>query len=101
MTDLEPIGDSVEEVLHRLGIPAVASLARLVEEWAQIAGERWAVAEPVGLAAGVLVVEVGDGLHASLLRYDVAALLERLSNHVGEGVITSVRIRVREVRKRR
>lgn len=100
MRDLEPIGEDVEAVLRRLGIPAGASLARLVDEWATLAGDPWAGAgKPVGLEKGVLVVEVASGAHASLLRYQVGALVDRLRERVGDGVVSSVRLRVGSSKK--
>ncbi len=95
MSDLEPIGEHVEALLRRIGLPRAPALARLLDEWASLAGEPWgSTATPVGLEAGVLVVDVLDGGHASLLRYQVGHLVDRLSNELGAGVVTGVRIRV-------
>jgi len=102
MSDLEPIGDDVEALLRRLGIPSAAPATRLVEEWDEIAGAPWSgVARPVGIDGGVLVVEVDDGAHASLLRYQVGGLVERLQAELGAGVVRAVRLRVRGPKKGR
>jgi hypothetical protein len=102
MSDLERIGEHVDELLQRIGMPAAPSLAALAEEWDEAAGDPWAgAATPVGLDAGVLVVEVVDGAHASLLRYQTGALIDRLSERIGEGVVSAVRIRVRPAKKGR
>jgi predicted nucleic acid-binding Zn ribbon protein len=95
VSDLERIGDRLEAVLRRLGMPAPLDLARLVEEWGALAGEPWASrAIPVGLRDGELVVEVGHGTDATLLKYQVGALLERLEKGLGTRLVQAVRIRV-------
>jgi hypothetical protein len=93
--DLEPVGEHVEALLQRIGMPPVPDLARLVDQWTAITPEPWAsAAAPVGLGDGVLVVEVNDGTHASLLSYQIGTLVERLEGELGAGVVTGVRIRV-------
>ena len=79
MSDLQRIGDDLEGLLRRLGLPAPGALEHLLDDWARVAGEPWAErAVPVGLHRGELVVEVADGTTASLLKYQVNGLLERL-----------------------
>ncbi len=98
--DLEPIGKYVDALLERMGMPTSLSLAELVENWENVAGEPFAgVAEPVGLKDGELVVQVRDGAVASLLKYRVGPLLDRLTSHFGEGSIDRVRIRVGDRKK--
>ncbi len=98
--DLEPIGKDLDALLERMGMPASLDLAELVEEWGRVAGEPFAgVAEPVGLKDGELVVQVKDGAAASLLKYRVGPLLDRLRSHFGEESIDRVRIRVRNRKK--
>ena len=98
--DLEPIGRDVDAMLARLGMPAAVKLSALVADWDVVAGEPFAgMAEPVGLKDGELVVEVVDGAAASLLRYRVGPLLDRLREHFGEQAIDRVRIRVRNRKK--
>jgi len=81
-------------------MPVVPDLARLVEEWAELAGEPWASrAEPVGLRDGELVVGVGDGTDASLLRYQVEELLNRLERGLGGRLIGTARIVVVKPKK--
>jgi hypothetical protein len=95
VSDLEPIGADLEALLARIGLPSLPPLARLVDAWAEVAGEPWAAdSRPAGLEEGVLVVEVTDGMRASLLSYQTGALLARLGEHLGPGVVHSVRIRV-------
>jgi predicted nucleic acid-binding Zn ribbon protein len=102
MRDLERIGDGLEAVLRRLGMPAPFDLGRLVDEWAALAGEPWASRSiPVGLREGELVVEVLHGTDATLLKYQVDALLERLERGLGAPLVEAVRIRVAGPLRRR
>ena len=95
MSDLERIGDGLEAVLRRLGLPAVDVLQRLVSDWAELTGEPWASrARPAGLQRGELVVEVADGTSASLLRYQTEELLRRLEEGLGARLVDTVRIRL-------
>jgi hypothetical protein len=95
MSDLQRIGDDLDGVLRRLGLPSPDALDRLLNEWPEVAGGVWAQrAVPVGLRSGELVVEVADGSTASLLRYQVDALLERLEQALGARLVGSVRLRV-------
>lgn len=92
---LEPIARDVEALLERLGIPEALDLATLADDWERVAGEPFAgVARPVGFGDGELVVEVADGAAASLLRYRVGPLLDRLKEMFGDGTVRRIRIRV-------
>jgi len=95
VSDLERIGDGLEAVLRRLGLPAVDVLQRLVSDWAELTGEPWASrARPAGLQRGELLVEVADGTSASLLRYQTEELLRRLEEGLGARLVDTVRIRL-------
>ncbi len=100
MSDLQRIGDDLEAVLRRLGLPAPGALDRLLNDWPGLAGGVWAErAVPVGLREGELLVDVADGTTASLLRYQVSDLLERLEQGLGARLVDSVRLRVRSPKK--
>ena len=100
MRDLERVGGFLDQVLRRLGVPEQVDVARLVDEWEDLAGEPWGTrSRPVGLSEGELVVEVDDGSIATLLKYQQKALLERLEGRFGTPVATSVRIRVSRGKK--
>ena len=102
MSDLQRIGDDLEGLLRHLGLPAPGALERLLHDWARVAGEPWAErAVPVGLNRGELVVEVADGTTASLLKYQVNGLLERLEESLGARLVETVRLRVRSSKKSR
>ena len=100
MSDLERVSGFLDSVLRRLGLPDPLDLGRLIDEWADLAGEPWGSrSRPAGLQDGVLLVEVADGSVATLLRYQQGVLVQRLEGRLGVGVVTSVRIRVRRSKK--
>jgi predicted nucleic acid-binding Zn ribbon protein len=95
MSGLNHIGEGLESVLQRLGVPRAVELDKLVAEWPQLAGEPWASrSRPAGFEGGELLVEVPDGAVATLLGYQTAALLGRLAGRLGPGLVDRVRIRV-------
>ena len=98
--DLEPISRDVEELLEKLGMPAALDLATLADDWDRVAGDPFAgVSRPVGFADGDLVVEVVDGAAATLLKYRLGSLLDRLSEGFGEDAVRRIRIRVARGKK--
>ena len=100
MSDLEPLGESLDGILQRMGVPSPTDLARVTEEWREVVPEPFAThARPAGLLEGVLTLEVLDGMSASLLRYRSRELVEALGRHLGPGIVTEVRIRVGRSRK--
>lgn len=99
---LQPIGGSVDAFLKRIGMPAAVDLGTVVETWSEVAGEPFATSSrPVGLRHGELVVGVESGPSASLLKYRIGELLDRLQTHFGSEMITAVRIRVVEAKSGR
>jgi hypothetical protein len=95
MSDLERVGENLDGVLRRLGLPTADAVQRLTRDWGTLAGEPWASrARPVGLQRGELVVEVADGTTASLLKYQCGALLDRLEAGLGGRLVDAVRIRL-------
>jgi hypothetical protein len=102
MSDLEPIGGEVEEFLTKLGMPPMLDVARLVDEWDELAGEPFSsMATPAGFSDGELVVEVTNGPAASIMKYRAGALLDRLRDSLGDGVVERIRIRVENPKKAR
>lgn len=100
MSDLERIGGDLASFLDRLGMPPILDLARLVEEWDSIAGEPFAtMARPAGFSDGELLVEVSDGSAASIMKYRAGALLDRLRESLGDGIVERIRIRVGNPKK--
>jgi hypothetical protein len=87
-------------LLESIGTGAGMDSTRLFEEWAAVAGERWAgPAQPVGIRSGILLVEVVRGSDASLLKFDVPALISRIAARFGPDLVTGVRFRVAAPRK--
>ena len=100
MSDLEPIGAGLDDLLARLGMPPPSDVAALVDEWVELAGEPFgARSTPAGLRDGVLTVVVDDGSVASLLRYREGELIDRLATRLGAGVVTAITIRVGQPKK--
>jgi hypothetical protein len=100
MDDPAPIRDVLDQVLRRFGVAQPVDVAQLVSEWDEKAGEPWAGrSRPASLEGGELVVEAFDGSSASLLRYQVADLVRRLDEVLGQGLVTSVRVRVARPRR--
>ena len=93
--DPEPIRSLLDQVLSRMGVARPVDVAQLVADWDETAGEPWAGrSRPASLEGGELVVEATDGAAASLLRYQVNGLVKRLDESLGQGLVTSVRVRV-------
>ena len=95
MSDLEKLGDGLDAVLRRMGIPAQGDVERLVDDWGPLAGEPWASrSRPAGLRGGELTVDADDAAVATVLRYRVADLVERLNSGLGVDLVSTVRVRV-------
>ncbi|HSG78431.1 MAG TPA: DUF721 domain-containing protein [Acidimicrobiia bacterium] len=93
--DLTPVGDGLERMLRALGMPEAIDVTTLVDRWDEVAGEPFAsLSRPASFGRGELTLEVADGAVASLLKYRVGDLVDRLARRFGEGRVTSVRIRV-------
>ena len=91
-----PIDEVLDRILGDIGLARPVDVAYLVEHWEEVAGPPWAErSQPVHLRDGELVVEASDGAAASLLRYQGAALVARLEDVLGQGLVTSVRVRRR------
>ena len=100
MRGLEPLGESLDRDLAGLGLRGVGEAARLAENWEEVAGAEWAErARPAGLEGGTLTLEVSDGTSATLLKYNAEALLGRLAERLGPGIVDEVRIRVGKPKK--
>ncbi|HLE38090.1 MAG TPA: DUF721 domain-containing protein [Acidimicrobiia bacterium] len=93
--DLRPIGAGLERLLRDMGMPRAFDVARLADEWPEAAGEPFAsLSRPASYRGGELVLEVADGASASLLKFRIGDLIERLTERYGPGAVTTVRIRV-------
>ena len=98
--ELRPIGAGLDRLLRDMGLPRLMDVARLGEEWADAAGEPFAsLAKPVSYRQGELLLAVSDGASASLLKFRIPDLVERLTERYGPGTVTSVRLRVSAAKK--
>ncbi len=98
--ELKPIGAGLERLLRDMGMPRLVDVGRLGEEWPEAAGEPFAsLARPVSYRSGELVLAVDDGVAASLLKYRIGDLVDRLSQRYGPGTVTAVRITVARSKK--
>ena len=92
---LRRVGTGVERMLRDMGMPEMFDIATMVAKWPEIAGEPFgSLSVPDSFGSGVLTLSVADGVAASLLKYQVGDLIGRLAGRFGEGVVTSVRLRV-------
>ncbi len=92
--EMRQVDEVLDGVISRIGRTKSGAILRVLEVWAEVAGPDWEErARPARLERGVLVVEVDDGLTASRLRFEVAALQRRLDEALGGGVVTSVQLR--------
>lgn len=81
--------------LARSGVVDPAGAMTLFARWDEMAGEPWAgVSRPVGWEGGELLVEVDSAAVAGLLRYCRDDLLIQLGRWLGEGRVTTVRVKV-------
>ncbi len=73
---------------------SLGTLLAIVQEWDAIAGQNAAHARPGKLdqEAKCLHVLAQSTRHASVIRWDSIAMLHRISERVGEGIVTSIRV---------
>ena len=99
---LRPVGDGLSGILTRLGLPAELDLGTMIEEWPTVGGDGFgSMSRPGGFRDGELTLMVSDGTAASLLKYRVGELLERLDDRFGKGRVTTVKIQVEKAKNTR
>lgn len=90
-----PVGDSLDSLARRLGVPSADALGTVFSRWDDIVGPAIADhAKPVALRDGVLHVQVDEPGWATQLRFLGGELVTRIAAAVGEGVVASVEVRV-------
>ena len=93
MSQPESLEDIMRGVLSRMGLPAPSISVSLERDWPEVAGEPWAGrTRPLFIRDNELVVEAVAPALVAMLRYAVGDLLRRLDQHLGEGVVESVRV---------
>ena len=94
--DPQRLGESLDRVAGRLGAGSALGLGALYERWEDIVGPATAAhAEPAGVRAGRLVVEVDHPAWATSLAHLEGTLLRRVAEVAGPGLITGIELRVR------
>lgn len=93
---LRAVGDVLDEVLQAMAGGSQRPLMIIRQRWDDIAGPRWETrCRPVRVTEDVVVVEADDGATASLLRYELSHMEQRLRKLVPEAHVARVRVRVR------
>lgn len=96
MQEPQPIGVSLDAVAARLGAGSARGLGTLYEHWVEIVGAPAAAhAAPAGLRRGRLVVEVDHPAWATSLTHLEAALLRRVAEVAGPGLVKGIEVRIR------
>lgn len=92
---LNALDGALEAVLERVTEGGLASFEVIKTIWPDLVSERWRErSRPVRLENGVLSVEVSDGGAASGLRLEQSKIRRALDEHVGQGEVAQIRIRV-------
>lgn len=93
MKEPRPIGEVLQTLIARYRLADPDTWTRLQREWDTVTGHPWSGRSvPRSLQGGELVVEASSPPAVSMLRYGVSALIERLCEEYGDGVVTSVRV---------
>ena len=71
---------------------SLETLLVIVREWDSIAGEHASHARPGKLDDSTLHVLAQSTRHASVIRWESTAMLQRIAERVGEGVVTSIQV---------
>ena len=92
----QSIGASLDSLAARLGAGSARGLGALYEQWEVIIGAAAAAhAVPAGLRRGRLVIEVDHPAWATSLAHLEAALLRRVAEVAGPGLVKGIDLRVR------
>jgi len=93
MREPESLEGIMRNVLAKMGLPAPSISVSLQENWSEVAGEPWAgQTRPLFIRDKELVVEAISPALVGMLRYGVGDLLRRIDQHLGEGIVESVRV---------
>ena len=91
--DLEPLGDSLQDVFARFGLPDPVLMSQLTNEWDELVGKHWkGRSRPVSIRGKTLVVEAATPSLVAFLRYGESALVESLEKRFGTGIFRGVEV---------
>jgi hypothetical protein len=97
------VGDALDRVLKRLGVPSTVSGVEVVfERWPEVVGEAMASrTRPVSIDGEALIVACDEPAVATHVRFLEPQLVARLGELAGERRITRVEVRVERGGRRR
>jgi hypothetical protein len=97
------VGDALDRVLKRLGVPSsVAGVEVVFERWPEVVGESMAArTRPLSIDGEALVVGCDEPALATHVRFLEPQLVARLGELAGERRITRVEVRVERGGRRR
>jgi predicted nucleic acid-binding Zn ribbon protein len=91
--DLEHFSDSVDDMFAKLGFPNPEIMAAIGSEWDELAGPPWSGrSRALYIRGSTLVVEANSSSMVAFLRYGKSALVEKLAERLGAGVIRTIEI---------
>lgn len=91
--DLEPLGDSIDQVFHKLGLPDPVLMSQINEEWETLAGSPWVGrSKPLYLRDEILIVEAAAPSMVAFLNYGASTLTETLKKRFGDKAISGVEV---------
>ncbi len=94
MSRPKSLGNVLSEVIDRLGMRDKIDEARVVESWAQIAGERVnGVTESVWMKGSTLFVKISSSAWRQELHMNRTAWKQRLNDQLGREVVKEIMFR--------
>lgn len=91
--DPRQVKHGLDRVVRSLGLPSTSSVQTIFQAWDNVVGEELAKhCRPTGLKKGNLTVTAADQAWATELKWMESTLLERCSDELGDGAVTSVTV---------
>lgn len=91
--DPVPVGEALAAIGHELGLADPGVVGTLADQWSELVGPALAGnARLRALRGDVITVAVDSGGWATQIRYLERALLDRIADLVGAGVVREVRV---------
>jgi predicted nucleic acid-binding Zn ribbon protein len=89
------ISEVLGSIIEKASVGIDVRHGQLVSEWESFAPDDWVTfGKPVGVRDETLLVAVDDGSAATVLRYQIEDLKSAIEERFGEGVVSSVRVKV-------
>ncbi|MGC8460330.1 MAG: DUF721 domain-containing protein [Candidatus Dormibacteria bacterium] len=88
------IGDLLNASLRSLGVYTPVTTARVAESLRELLGpDLFALCTSISFRSGHLTVQVANASFATQLHYDQQRIIETLNERLGEGTISTFRVR--------